>query len=137
MVPRPDPLDVRVHAPSRPRGVEVEDVVALSLDFQSRALGSLHVNQYQPLNESRIEFCGVDGVLRIIEPGFACQIWRKDSEDWEDLDVEPGDYAEGLRRQAAAFLASIEGGPPMRTSIPEAAHTLRLCLDLLENAGTP
>ena len=118
-------------------GVEVEDVVALSLEFQSGALGSLHVNQYQPLNEACIEFCGADGVLRIIEPDFACQIWRKDSEDWESLEVEPGDYAEALRRQAAAFLAAIEGGPSMRTSIAEAAHTLRLCLDFLENAGVP
>lgn len=116
-------------------GVEVEDTVALSLDFRTGALGSLHVNQFQPLNENRIEFCGVDGILRIIEPGFACQIWRKSSTEWEDLPVEPGDYAEALRRQAAAFLAAIDGGPPMRTSIADAARTLRLCLDLLESSG--
>ena len=117
-------------------GVEVEDTVAISLDFADQgALGTLHVNQFQPLNESRIEFCGVDGVVRIDEPSFQCQIWRKSCETWEELEVQPGDYAEALRRQAAAFLTAIDGGPPMRTSIADAAHTLRLCLDLLESAG--
>lgn len=117
-------------------GVEVEDTVSVSFDFcGSGALGSLHVNQFQPLNENRIEFCGLNGVLRIIEPSFRCQVWRKSSEKWEDLAAEPGDYAEGLKRQAAAFLAAIDGGMPLRTSFADAAHTLRLCLDLLESAS--
>ena len=112
-------------------GVEVDDTVSASFDFANGALGSLHVNQYQPLNETRIELFGPEGVLRIIEPGFACQVWRKDAEDWEDLPVEPGDYAEALRRQAAGFLSAIDGGPPMRTSVRDAANTLRLCLELI------
>ena len=112
-------------------GVEVDDTVSASFDFDNGALGSLHVNQYQPLNETRIELFGPEGVLRIIEPGFVCQIWRKDAEDWEDLPIEPGDYAEALRRQAAGFLSAIDGGPPMRTSIRDAANTLRLCLEVL------
>ena len=112
-------------------GVEVDDTVSVAFDFDNGALGSLNVNQYQPLNETRIELFGPEGVLRIIEPGFACQVWRKDAEDWEELAVEPGDYAEALRRQAAGFLAAINGGPALRTSIRDAANTLRLCLDLL------
>lgn len=113
-------------------GVEVEDTVSLSLDFRSGALGSIHVNQFQPLNETCIEFSSVDAVLRIIEPGFRCRVWRKSSTDWEELDVPDGDYAYALQRQAAAFLSAIDGGPPMRTSFAEAALTLRLCLDVLK-----
>jgi predicted dehydrogenase len=117
-------------------GVEVEDTVSLSFDFSETGyLGSLHVNQYQPLNESRIELCGAEGVLRIIEPDFTCRIWRKDSEDWEEVPLPSADYADALRRQAAAFLAAIDGGPPLRTSFADAAHTLRLCLSLLESTG--
>lgn len=116
-------------------GVEVEDVVSLSLDFRSGSMGSVHINQYQPLNETCIEFAGVDSVLRIVEPGFACRIWRKGAENWEGLEVQPGDYAEALRRQAEAFVSTIDGGPPMRTSFADAARTLRACLDVLESAG--
>lgn len=116
-------------------GVEVEDTVSLSLDFRSGALGTIHVNQFQPLNETCIEFSSVDGMMRIVEPGFACRIWRKGATDWEDFEVEPGDYAYALQLQAGAFIAAIDGGPPMRTSFAEAANTLRLCLDVLEKSA--
>jgi UDP-N-acetyl-2-amino-2-deoxyglucuronate dehydrogenase len=112
-------------------GVEVEDTCALSFEFDKGALGTLHINQYQPLNENCIEFCGEGAVLRIIEPGFTCRVWRRDSTDWEDVPVGPGDYFEALRRQAAAFIAAIDGGPAMRTSFAEAARTLRLCMEML------
>lgn len=115
-------------------GVEVEDTVSLSLDFQGGALGSMHINQFQPANETCVEFSGMDGVLRIMEPAFTCKVWRKGSEAWEDLPHEPGDVAEAFRRQAQAFLNVIDGGPPMRASFRDAANTLRLCLGVLEQA---
>jgi predicted dehydrogenase len=114
-------------------GVEVEDTVSLSLDFRAGALGTMHINQFQPANETCIEFAGMGGVLRIIEPAFTCMIWRKGSESWEDLPTEPGDVAEAFRRQAKAFLDVIDGGPPMRTSFADAAGTLRLCLDVMSD----
>jgi len=115
-------------------GVTVDDTTAASFEFGGgSALGSLHINQYQPLNENLIDLCGPDGCLRIIEPTFECKVWRKDAEAWENLSVEPGDYAEALRRQAAAFLSAIDGGPAMRTSFAEAARTLGLCLSLLDS----
>ena len=119
-------------------GVEVEDTATLSFSFRDTGtLGSMHINQFQPLNENCIEFCGLGGVLRIIEPGFEGRIWRESSTQWEELQAEPADYADALKRQAAAFLAAVSGGAPMRTSLAEAARTLRLCLDFLESAGSP
>ena len=70
-------------------------------------------------------------VVRITEPGFACRIWREGGDEWEQIQTPPGDYAEALRRQAAAFVCAIDGGPPMRTSIADAALTLDLCLQVL------
>ena len=114
-------------------GVEVEDAVALSFDFfRNEALGTMNVNQFQPPNEGILEFAGEGGFLRITEPGFACKVFRKGSTDWEDLEVEQVDYLEAMRRQAEAFIAAIDGGPPLLTSIRDAAHTLRLCLKLLD-----
>ncbi len=112
-------------------GVGVEDTAALTFEFDGGELGTLNINQYQPLNENCIELCGPEACLRITEPGFTCRVWRAGSDRWEDIAVEPGDYLDALRRQAAAFLAAIDGGPPMRTSIADSAHTLRLCLDVL------
>jgi predicted dehydrogenase len=113
-------------------GVEVEDTVAMALDFESGVLGTVHVNQYQPVNENIIDFCGADSCLRMLEPGFTGKVFRSGSEEWQDLVLEPGDYAEALKRQAGAFLAAIDGGPAMHTSIAEAANTLRACLDVLD-----
>ncbi len=114
-------------------GVEVDDTVAVCFDFEdSPAIGVLHVNQYQPVNENLYDLAGPEASLRIREPGFECEVWRKGASSWEHVHVYGGDYAEALRRQAAAFLAAIRGGAPMRTGIADAAHTLRLCLDLLE-----
>jgi len=113
-------------------GVEVEDTASLAFRFAGGALGSLHINQYQPLNENLIDLCGPESVVRIVEPGFSCYVWRKGIEEWEKLPTEQADYSDALRRQAAAFLAAIDGGSPMRTSIAEAAHTLRLCLEVLD-----
>ena len=117
-------------------GVDVEDAATLSFTFRDTArVGSLHINQFQPLNENTIELCGLGGVLRIIEPSFEGRIWRQSATQWEELQVEPADYTEALRRQAAAFVATIDGGPPMRTSLTDAAHTLRICLDFLKSTG--
>lgn len=115
-------------------GVEVEDTVAVSFTFDGGALGTLHVNQYQPVNENIIDLAGPESSLRITEPDFACRIWRKGSETWDTIAAEPADYAGALKAQAAAFLSAVAGGPPMRTSISDAAHTLRLCLDVEEQA---
>ena len=115
-------------------GVQVEDTVACSFDFESAALGSLHINQFQPLNENIIDVFGPECLLRITEPGFTRRVWRKGAADWEELPTEQVDYIDALRCQAAAFLEAIDGGPPMRTGIAEAAHTLRLCLDLTDGA---
>ncbi len=112
-------------------GVEVEDTAALALDFSSGALGTIHMNQYQPVNENVLDFVCDRAVVRITEPGFACRIWREGGDEWEQIQTPPGDYAEALRRQAAAFVCAIDGGPPMRTSIAEAALTLDLCLQVL------
>lgn len=113
-------------------GVDVEDTVALALEFENKALATIHVNQYQPVNENILDFVCERAVLRIAEPGFACRIWREGRDDWEQIETPPGDYAEALRRQAAAFVAAVGGGPQMRTSIKEAARTLDLCLRLLD-----
>ncbi len=112
-------------------GVEVEDTASLTFRFAGGALGSLNINQYQPLNENIIDLCGSESVVRIVEPGFSCSIWRNGAENWEELPTEQADYFDALKRQAAAFLNAIDGGQPMRTSIAEAAHTLKLCLDVL------
>lgn len=115
-------------------GVEVEDAVALSFDFsRNGALGTMNVNQFQPPNEGILEFAGENGFLRITEPGFRCQVFRKGSTDWEDLEAEQVDYLEAMRRQAEAFVAAIDGGPRLLTSIRDAAHTLRLCLQVMGN----
>lgn len=114
-------------------GVEVEDAVTLSFDFsRTGALGTMNVNQFQPPNEGILEFAGEDGFLRIVEPGFRCQVFRKGAADWEDLEVEQADYLEAMRRQAQAFVDVTDGGPPLLTSIRDAAHTLRLCLKLID-----
>jgi predicted dehydrogenase len=113
-------------------GVEVEDTVAAALEFSSGAIGTLHVNQYQPVNENIIDFCGDKTLLRMLEPGWTAQVFSSGAESWEPLALRPGDYFEGLNRQAAGFLAAINGGAPMHTSIADAANTLRACLDLLE-----
>lgn len=116
-------------------GVEVEDTAVVSFDLESDGLGALSVNQFQPVNENVIDLCGPEACVRILEPGFTCRVWRRHATEWETLKTRSGDYAEGLAAQAAAFLAAIDGGPPMRTGIAEAAHTLRLCLDLLEQSS--
>lgn len=115
------------------KGVEVEDTVAMALDFESGALGTVHVNQYQPVNENVIDFCGADSCLRMLEPGFSGKVFRAGSEDWEQIDLQPGDYLDALRLQAGAFVEVIDGGAPMRTSIADAANTLRICLDVMES----
>jgi len=115
-------------------GVEVEDAVALSFDFsRNGALGTMNTNQFQPHNEGIIEFAGTEGFLRIVEPEFTCRIFRKGAADWEDFEVEQADYLEAMRRQAQAFVDVIDGGPALLTSIRDAAHTLRLCLNVLES----
>jgi len=117
-------------------GVDVDDTVAACFDFEEcPAIGVLHVNQYQPVNENLYDFAGPEAALRVREPGFECEMWRKGASSWEHVHLFGADYAEALRRQAAAFLAALAGGPPMRTGIAEAARTLRLCLDLLEAQG--
>jgi predicted dehydrogenase len=114
-------------------GVEVDDTSAMSFEFKrNHALGSIHINQFQPVNENIIDFCGPRAVLRILESDFSCRVFREGADDWEDLRLGEGDYADGLRRQAAAFVAAIDGGPAMRAGFAEAAHTLRLCLDFME-----
>lgn len=113
-------------------GVDVEDTAVLSMKFEERTLGSVHINQFQPANENILEFCGLDGVLRVEGPEYRCRVWRKKSADWSDLPLPTADYPEAFRRQASAFMAAIDGGPPLRTSIAEAAMTLRLCLDILD-----
>lgn len=115
-------------------GVEVEDTAVVSFDLESGGLGTLNVNQYQPVNENVIDLCGPEACVRIVEPDFTCRVWRRGAGDWQTVDTRQGDYSDGLAAQAAAFLDAIEGGPPMRTGIREAAHTLRLCLDLLEQS---
>ena len=114
-------------------GVEVDDAVALSFDFsRNGALGTMNVNQFQPPNECFIEFAGTDGFLRIYEPSFKCEVFRKGATDWENVEVEQVDYLEAMRRQAQAFVDVVGDGPPLLTSIRDAAHTLRLCLNLLD-----
>lgn len=116
-------------------GVEVEDTVAMALDFESGALGTVHVNQYQPVNENLIDFCGSEHCLRMFEPEFSGKVFQSGSEDWSQLDLPTGDYLDALRFQAGAFLEAINGGPAMRTSIADAANTLRVCLDVLESGA--
>lgn len=114
-------------------GVEVEDTVAMALDFESGTLGTVHVNQYQPVNENVIDFCGERTCLRMLEPGFSGELFGSGFEEWQNLELPPGDYAEALKRQAGAFLAAIDGGPAMRCGIADAANTLRACLDVMES----
>ena len=117
-------------------GVSVEDTGAISFEFAgSGALGSLSINQYQPVYENLIDFCGPDACLRLVEPSYETRIWRRGSDGWEDIPLPQGDYIEGLRLQAAAFLAAIDGGPAMSCSIEEAANTLRVCLDIMKTSG--
>jgi hypothetical protein len=69
----------------------------------------------------------------VLEPGLTARLFRKGAEDWEDVPLPEGDYLEGLRLQDGAFLDSIDGKATMSCSIAEAAHTLRLCLDIVES----
>lgn len=117
-------------------GVEVEDTTAVALQFEEPGVtGVIHANQYQPVNENIIDFCGADSCLRIVEPEWSARLFRKGDADWQPLAVSGADYAEGLRRQAEVFMRAIDGGPPMHTSIRDAANTLRVCLEVLATAA--
>ncbi len=117
-------------------GVSVEDTTALSLKFEEPGVtGVIHVNQYQPLNENVIDFCGADSCLRILEPEWTARVFKAGDQEWHPLALDGGDYADGLRRQAQAFLRAIDGGPAMRTSIRDAANTLRVCMEIMKSCS--
>ena len=66
------------------------------------------------------------------EGDVAVAVVRRLRETRQDELGERVDYLEAMRRQAEAFVAAIDGGPKLLTTIRDAAHTLRLCLKLLD-----
>ncbi len=109
--------------------VEVEDTVAMALDFESGALGTVHVNQYQPVNENVIDFCGERTCLRMLEPGFSGKLFQSGSEEWQDLEL-PRVTLRALKRQAGGFWQR------RRVRLCHKhwdVHTMRICLDVMES----
>ncbi len=103
--------------------MEVDDTVAASFDFEtSPALGVLHVNQFQPVNENLLEFAGTEGCLRIREPSFQCEVFSKGASAWDAVHIYGGDYLDACGVRA---LPDRNRGGANENLIADAASTLR------------
>jgi predicted dehydrogenase len=128
--------------------IEVEDLAAALVRFQSGALGTIQASTavYPGLPE-RLEVAGTEGTV-VVETG-RLRVWQLKAEAGEtgpygskltalgQLPVEPpGDRTEGHRAQMGELLDAIETGAPLTVTPADARATLELILAIYRSSET-
>lgn len=114
-------------------GVEVEDTTGLMLRFrESPAIATLSLNQFQTNNESRYDFAGTEGTLRVEAYPFRVGVCK--DEQWTWAEPRTFERDEFFVRQAEQFLETVEQNAAAVCSIEEAADTLKAILAALRSA---
>ena len=114
-------------------GVAVEDTVHLSAR-NGDVLVSYALNQFQPPNESFLQFNADRGSLRIELHRPRWGTWASGATDWSWHETPVADRDVHFIAQADAFLDQIEGKPARLCTLEAAAQTLRFNLAALASA---
>lgn len=113
--------------------VDVEDTVHVSARHGD-ILANYALNQFQPPNESTLQFNTATGSLKI---EFHHRRWGTlflGETDWTWREIPPADRDASFIAQANAFLDQIDGQPSRLCSLEAAIHTLRFNLAALASA---
>lgn len=114
-------------------GVDVEDTVHVSTRHGD-VLANYTLNQFQPPNETNIQFNAERGSVRIEFHRQRWGVFAAGASDWTWHDAAVSDRDSHFTAQAQAFLDQIEGRPPVLCSLEAAAQTLRFNLAALASA---
>jgi predicted dehydrogenase len=115
--------------------VEVEDTVHVSARHGD-VLANYSLNQFQPPNESTLQFNTATGSLKI---EFHHRRWGTlflGETDWTWREVPPADRDAAFIAQASAFLDQLDGQPSRLCSLEAAIATLRFNLAALTSADS-
>lgn len=113
-------------------GVEVEDTVHL-LTRHRDILGSITVNQYQPVNEFVITVHCESASLRWELQKHRWLIAREMGGDWEEQNSFHHERDDFYTLQANAFLDFLEGSAPPSCSLDAGIQTLQSTLAILDS----
>lgn len=121
------------------QGVEVEDTANVLARLRGpggeSVMATFSCNQFQAPNETRIDFHGDDGSLRIDLTGHRWAALRRGEPGWRWSDTLIHERDDLFIRQANHFLDAAEGAAPPLCGLDDAGHTLRFNLAALA-AGT-
>lgn len=116
--------------------VETEDTAILLLRCRrNRAMVEIHENLFQKHNHLSMDFIGSEGTIVWEHAEGRIGLFRSEEEGWQ-YEAFPCERDDSFVRQAQNFVAAIRGTEPIRTTIPEAAQTLKVCLWAKESYDT-
>jgi predicted dehydrogenase len=113
--------------------VGVEDTVHIAAR-NGDALASYALNQFQPPNETMLQFNSERGSVRIEPVLRRWGVFQEGDSDWQWTTFGPADRDTPFIDQANAFLDQIEGQPTRLCSLEAGAQTLRFNLAALASA---
>jgi len=120
-------------------GVEVEDTASVLARLRGPSgesvMATLSCNQFQAPNETRIDFHGDAGSLRVDLSGHRWAVLRRGETEWTWSDAMLHERDELFIRQANYFLDAVEGSTSPLSTLADASHTLQFNLAVLD-AGT-
>lgn len=117
-------------------GVEVEDTVHLcGRTASGQTMVSLTLNQFMAPNESYAQFNCREGSLRLIFHEQRYGTMRHGDESWTWSEPGTLERDDLFREQARCFLEAAAGRAPVRCTLEEAEHTLKINLAALRSAG--
>ncbi len=107
-----------------------EDAVTMTLEFESGALGSFGMNQFQANNEATLEFIGTKGTIRYRLPNHEvslCLGVGDTKEEWTSQKF-PLERDDAFVAQARTFLDACRGIVDARCTVREAAVAASVCV---------
>jgi predicted dehydrogenase len=107
--------------------IETEDTAELLLRFESNALANVHIDYIQRNYSRYSEWIGESGTIRWEYSAGLVETFDEASQDWvrSTYAFERDDL---FRRQAANFVAAIEGKERLRVDGEDALKTLQICM---------
>lgn len=116
-------------------GVDVEDTVHLAARH-GPALVSYALNQFQPPNETTLQFNSERGSVKVELHAGRWGVFASGAGEWTWHAVPAGDRDTPFIAQAHAFLDQAEGQPARLCSLEAAVQTLRFNLAALASAAS-